>query len=83
MDTGAPTSYGHSADVRIRLHVNGHILSISHLAPDYVIVRDPAEHPPTEAEIALSIDGRERRWRVRLVEGISPGRRETRIGPAA
>ena len=37
--------------------------------------------PPTDAEIMLSIDGHEDRWPVRLDDGISAGRNETRISP--
>ncbi len=70
---------GHSADVRIQLSVNGHVLPVAQLGPDFLVLRTPADHPPAEAEIALWIDGQESRWRVRLVEGIAAGRRKTRI----
>jgi hypothetical protein len=63
----------------MHLHVNGRVFSIAQMSPNVLILRDPAEHPPGEAEIAMSIDGDEDRWRVRLVDGISPGQRETRI----
>jgi hypothetical protein len=69
----------YSADVRMELHVNGLVLPIGQLGPDFLILRDSAAHPPADAEIALSIDGRERRWRVRLVEGIVAGPVRTRI----
>jgi hypothetical protein len=63
----------------MRLHVNGHVFGIAQMGPNVLILRDAAEHPPGDAEIAMSIDGDEERWRVRLVDGISPDRRETRI----
>jgi hypothetical protein len=78
MKPATPQTSGHSADVRIRLSVNGHILSIGQLGPDFIILRDPIDHPPAEAEIAMSIDGREKRWRVRLPEGIAAGRVRTK-----
>ncbi len=55
----------------MRLSVNGHVLSIGQLGPDFIILRDPIDHPPAEAEIAMSIDGREKKWRVRLPDGIA------------
>ena len=70
---------GHSADVRIQLNVNGHSLNVAQLGPDFLTVRDNIEHPPTEGEIVMSIDGRERRWNVFLPEGISPDRTRTKL----
>jgi hypothetical protein len=70
---------GHSADVRISLCVNGHILSVAQLGPGYVILKDPCDHPLATAEIAMSVDGQERRWNVQLAEGIAAGRLKTKI----
>jgi hypothetical protein len=70
---------GFSADVRMRLCVNGHSFSIGQLGPDFVILDDPADHPPAEAEVSVSIDGREQRWAVHLPDGISSGMPATRI----
>ena len=61
------------------LRVNGHIHSIGQLGPDFLILDDPAEHPPVEAEIVMSIDGREKRWTVYLLNGIQVGRARTAI----
>lgn len=58
----------------MQLSVNGHLLSIAQLGPDFVFLDDPIDHPPAEAEIAMSIDGREKRWKVRLPEGIAADR---------
>jgi hypothetical protein len=79
MSTAKVQQFAHSADVRIELCVNGHILPVSHLGPDFVVLKDTVEHPPAEAEIALSIDGDESRWRVRLPEGINSKQGKTRI----
>ena len=73
----------HSADVRIELCVNGHVLPVSHLGPDFLILKRTIEHPPDEAEISMCIDGDENRWRVRLVDGIVAGQERTRIGRCA
>ena len=69
----------HSADVQMHLSVNGHTLSIGHLGPDYVVLDAPIDHPPTDAEISLSVDGKESRWRVRLVDGLSASEARSRI----
>jgi hypothetical protein len=83
MDAPKGNSYGHSADVRMKLFVNGDILPISHLGPDFLILRTPIEHAPTDAEISLSIDGDESRWTVRLVNGIHADRLRTAIEPCS
>jgi hypothetical protein len=70
---------GYSADVRMQLCVNGHVLSIGQLGPDFIILDDPIDHPPAGAEVAMSIDGRERRWAVQLPDGVSASNPQTRI----
>lgn len=72
----------HSADVRMHLSVNGHILSIGHLGPDYVILDNPIDHPPSDAEVSLSVDGNETRWQVKLVDGLSASQTRSRISAA-
>ena len=72
-------SPGHSADVRMELRFNGHVLPIAQMGPDFLIIINPIDHPPTEAEITLSIDGDESRWLVRLEDGLSAARRRTHI----
>jgi hypothetical protein len=74
---------GYSADVRLHLTVNGHLFSIGQLGPDFLIVDDPTDHPPAEGEIALWVDGWERRWRVRLLDGIRAGQGPRRIADGA
>jgi len=69
----------HSADVQMHLSVNGHIVSIGHLGPDYLILDDPIDHPPADAQVFLAIDGEERRWQVRLVDGLSASQARARI----
>jgi hypothetical protein len=61
------------------LHLDGRTLAIAQLGPDFLILKDQIEHPPAEAEIAVSIDGHERCWRVRLDEGIQAKRLKTPV----
>jgi hypothetical protein len=79
MSAGNPKARGYSADVRMHLNVNGHILAIGQLGPDFLILREAIDHPPTDASIFLSIDGDERRWNVHLPNGIQVSEPKTRI----
>jgi hypothetical protein len=71
-----------SAKVQMELRLNGSILRKSHLGRDFLIVSDPIEHPPTQAEVRMSIDGAEDRWPVYLPAGISAAVQRTRISRA-
>ena len=73
-----PNNTGYSTDVQMQLHVNGYVLPIGQLGPNFIILRDPKDHVPTDAEIVMSIDGEVSRWNVRLPDGISAGRTRTR-----
>jgi hypothetical protein len=72
---------GFSAEVRMELSVNGHVLSVGQLGPDFLILDSPTSHPPSKAEVAVWIDGDESRWTVHLPDGISPKMERTRIAP--
>jgi hypothetical protein len=79
MSTTNRKQSGHSAIVKLKLHLNGDIFPISHLAGDYIILPKPIEHPPAVAEIDMWIDDHHRRWQVYLIDGISAARLRTRI----
>jgi hypothetical protein len=79
MSTVNPEKSAHSADVQMHLSVNGHVLTIGHLGPNYVILDNPIDHPPTDAEISLSVDGKQTRWRIKLVDGLSASECRSRI----
>jgi hypothetical protein len=69
----------HSADVRMHLRLNGHILPIAQLGPDFLVLKDAIDHAPAKAEIDMSIDGHKSRWPVYLVEGLATDRRKSKI----
>ena len=69
----------YSADVQMDLSVNGRTFSIGQLGPNFLILDDPADHPPADGEITFSVDGRVRRWTVHLPEGIVAERARTPI----
>lgn len=62
---------GHSAQVTMRLLVNGFSLPVKQMGRDFLLVDSPANHPPTDASLILKVDQSERCWNVRLPEGIS------------
>ena len=76
----AEQNYGaHSAQVEMRLIVNGTSIGITHMGRDFVFVELPAEYPPGEASILLRVDESESRWNVRLPDGISAGSKRVAI----
>jgi hypothetical protein len=66
----------------MELRVNGHVLPIAQMGPDFLVLATLIDHPPMDAEISVSIDGHESHWPVRLIDGTSAARRRTRITAA-
>ena len=61
----------YSARVEMNMIVNGATIKITHMGPDFLFIESSDDYPPGEALIILKIDDRERRWKVKLPEGIS------------
>ncbi len=57
----------------MRLLIGGASLPIAQMGPDFLLLDQPIDHPPGEATIVFSVDDNERRWPVRLPEGLSAG----------
>ena len=55
----------------MRLLVNGSTIGITQMGPDFLFIEPAGDHPPGDATILLKVDDNERRWKVRLPEGIS------------
>ena len=70
MDTMADVG-GHSAVVELELIVSGRCVGLSQVAPEFVIVQNPENLAPCQAEVIVRVDGDENRRRVFLVDGIS------------
>jgi hypothetical protein len=70
---------GHSADVRISLIFSGHSIPVAQLGPDFLLLDAPADHPPGPASILLRVDQSERRWDIRLPDGISAASKRVAI----
>jgi hypothetical protein len=62
---------GHSAIVKIRMHINGHTIDVAKMGPDYVVANSPVDHPPGEAMLYMQVDRNESNWKVHLPHGIS------------
>lgn len=73
---------GHSALVKMRLLLDGRSLPVVQMGPDFLILQSATEHPPGDAMIELCIDASERRWQVRLPNGISSLSRTVTISRA-
>ena len=69
----------HSGYCTIELSVSGVRLPVSQWAPNFLVLKNSIEHPPGDAIISMSIDGREDRWPVQLPDGIQAGKRRTAI----
>ena len=67
----------------MQLFVNGHALKIAQLGPQFLMLDQPIENPPADAEILMSVDGKEDRWRVHLPDGISTTEPTTPISQAS
>jgi hypothetical protein len=70
---------GHSAQVKMRLLVNGSSIAIAQMGPDFLLVDAPINHPPGNASLVLQVDLSERRWDVHLPEGISAASKRVAI----
>jgi len=64
---------GHSAQVKMKLLVNGCSLPVAQMGPDFLLVTEAIDHPPVDASIVMRVDDSERRWEVHLPNGISLG----------
>ena len=73
---------GHSAQVEMRLLVNGLSLVVAQMGPDFVFLDKPINHPPGTASLVMSVDQSERRWNVNLPNGISASNYRVQIAAA-
>jgi hypothetical protein len=67
----APSNGAHSAEVKMRLIINGIPIRITHMGPDFLLIEPTSERPPCDATIYFRVDSDESEWRVRLPNGIS------------
>jgi hypothetical protein len=56
----------YSPIVAMRLEANGKVWGIAKLGPDHFVPIDRVEIPAGRGEIIMTVDGEERRWKVRI-----------------
>ena len=67
----------------MRMFVNGSVVQVTQLGPDFVILAQPAEaHPPARAEIEINVDGATDRFAVKLPAGLVAGEKRVPISAA-
>lgn len=69
----------YSAEITLSLEVNGHAWPLAMIGPDSFVPKQPIQLDPCDAEIVMTIDGKERRWPVRLIDGATPFDKDVRI----
>jgi hypothetical protein len=62
---------GHSAQVKMKLLVNGSSIPVAQMGPDFLLLTETIDHPPANASVVMQVDESERRWDVHLPNGIS------------
>ena len=58
-----------------------HTYALAQIGPYHMIMAQPENLPPCDAEIVMRIDGQEDRWPVRLVEGAHAHQSRIAIDP--
>ena len=69
MSNLSPAVASHSVDVRLRLLVGDRTLDVAKAGPSEITLRSPVDLAPCDAELLMSVDGREHRWSIRLPRG--------------
>lgn len=52
---------------------------MAQLGPDFLLLKTPIDHPPSDATVVLCVDENERQWQVHLPEGIAAASRRVAI----
>ena len=71
----------YSAEVALSLVVGEQTLPLSHVAPHFVILSNPVDLPPCQAEVVVDVDGDILRRSVFLVDGSQAARLRTPVEP--
>jgi hypothetical protein len=71
----------YSAVVRLELEAEGRTWPLAKIGRGHVVPVDKIELPPCDAIVVMKVDGSERRWNVRLVDGATPIHHDIRTKP--
>jgi hypothetical protein len=66
----------------MRLLVNGLSLPVAQMGSDFILLNAPVDQAPTIATLVMQVDQNERRWDVRLPDGMSAKNHHVRIAAA-
>ena len=75
-------SKDYSSDVVLQLIVGERVFELARTGPGYVVMEEPVELPPCDAELLMSVDGRMHRWSVFLDQGAVPFESRVNIASA-
>ncbi len=73
---------GRSTDVKMELLLDEVSLPVGQLGPDFLLLKEAVPHPPADGILVLRVAESERRWAIRLPEGMSAGSRRVVISRA-
>jgi hypothetical protein len=73
MTNSSPTS-GYSPPIRVTLELETVQFDVAEVGLEHIALRAPDDWGPTQALLIINIDGRERRYRVMLPDGIDSTR---------
>jgi hypothetical protein len=62
----------YSAEVHLQLEAEGRVWPLAKIGKDHIVPAEKLELPPCDAVVVMTVDGSERRWNVRLIDGASP-----------
>jgi hypothetical protein len=74
---------GHSVQVDMTMLKDDICLVISQMGPDFVLLKNPIDHPPSAVTLIMRIDNSERYWNVLLPDGISANKERVQIAREA
>jgi hypothetical protein len=57
--------------VQLSLETSGRVYPLAQIGPDFVVLREPTDLPPGNAEVVMRVEGSEQRWRVTLPNGAT------------
>jgi hypothetical protein len=71
----------YSAVVRLELEADGRTWPLAKMGRGHVVPASKIELPPCDAVVIMTVDGSERRWNVRLIDGATPIDHDIRTRP--
>jgi hypothetical protein len=67
----------------MQMVVNAHSFAVAQIGPDFLVLSEPADLPPGQAELVVEVDGSEKRRTIFLPDGVCAADEQTRIAHAS